>query len=241
MASVTSQPPSRAAEVQPMMATAVAESVEDIETPSRVTVEPYEYKTCCAMCKCATLGKMIVLCECSVEEEDKHLMPEGYANTRKIRWMVGPYWSMLIVTYLIVFTITALVYATVVPVREIPEIVVGLILTAMTILFLSLTAFSDPGVFPKHDRPKGPNWNYSGQAQSFRPPNVIFCRESMLLIEDYDHFCPWSGTVIGGKNVKFFHCFVSCLVLTMIYDVVLLSMALVDQGDAADDAAFAQE
>jgi len=35
--------------------------------------------------------------------------------------------------------------------------------------------------------------------------------------------------VIGGKNLKFFHCFVSCLVLTMMYDAVLLILALADQ------------
>ena len=58
---------------------------------------------------------------------------------------------------------------------------------------------------------------------------MIYCRECKLLIEDYDHFCPWSGTVIGGKNLKFFHCFVSCLVLTMMYDAVLLILALADQ------------
>lgn len=204
---------------------------EDVEAPR---VRTSRSQGCC---RCTKLGKMMVLCECTVNEEDQFLMP---TDNDKIRWMVGPYWNMLLVTYAVILVITILVYDTVIPKRQDVEIVVGLVLTSLTLLFLSLTAFSDPGIFPKHERPKGPNWSYSGQAQSFRPPNVIFCRESMLLIEDYDHFCPWSGTVIGGKNLKFFHCFVSCLVLTMIYDVVVLSLALKDQGDAADDLAYAQ-
>lgn len=61
---------------------------------------------------------------------------------------------MLCMTYAVVITITILVYETVIPRREASEIAVGLTLSAMTLLFLSLTAFSDPGIFPKHTRPK---------------------------------------------------------------------------------------
>lgn len=189
--------------------------------------------------KCSNIGNIFVLCECDVEEND-NLFPfiAGEPGPKKLRWVVGPYWNMLIMTYFVVCGITFLVYDTVIPKRETREIIVGLILSALTIMFLSLTAFSDPGIFPRHTRPKGPHWSYSGQAQSFRPPKVIYCRECKLLIEDYDHFCPWSGTVIGGKNLKFFHCFVSSLVLTMVYDAVLLVLALADQGNPTDDATF---
>lgn len=62
--------------------------------------------------------------------------------------------NMLCMTYAVVITITILVYETVIPRREASEIAVGLTLSAMTLLFLSLTAFSDPGIFPKHTRPK---------------------------------------------------------------------------------------
>lgn len=185
--------------------------------------------------KCRKKGNMFVLCECSLDKDE--LLPDlgqilGFdvgglpAEPTKLRWVVGPYWNMLCMTYAVVITITFLVYDTVIPKRDTTEVVFGLTLSGLTIIFLSLTAFSDPGIFPKHTRPRGPNWSYSGQAQSFRPPSVIYCRECKLLIENYDHFCPWSGTVIGGKNLKFFHCFVSCLVLTMLYDAVLLVLAL---------------
>lgn len=188
--------------------------------------------------KCSKKGNIFICCECTIEEDDV-FFPMAVEKT-KLRWVVGPYWNMLCVTYAVVITITILVYETVIPRREASEIAVGLTLSGLTLLFLSLTAFSDPGIFPKHTRPKGPNWSYSGQAQSFRPPRVIYCSECKLLIQEYDHFCPWSGTVIGGKNLKFFHCFVSCLVLTMIYDAVLLILALADQtnddgGDGGDD------
>lgn len=189
--------------------------------------------------KCSKIGNIFVLCECDVEEDDnlfRYISDDS--GPKKLRWVVGPYWNMLCMTYIVVLVITFLVYDTVIPKRETKEIIVGLVLSALTIIFLSLTAFSDPGIFPRHTRPKGPNWSYSGQAQSFRPPKVIYCRECKLLIEDYDHFCPWSGTVIGGKNLKFFHCFVSSLVLTMVYDAVLLILALADQSNPTDDETY---
>ena len=36
-----------------------------------------------------------------------------------------------------------------------------------------------------------------------------------VLIEGYDHFCPWSGTVIGKKNMLWFQLWVSTLVLAL--------------------------
>ena len=62
--------------------------------------------------------------------------------------------NMLCMTYAVVFTITFLVYDTVIPKRDATEVVFGLSLSGLTVIFLSLTAFSDPGIFPKHTRPR---------------------------------------------------------------------------------------
>ena len=32
-----------------------------------------------------------------------------------------------------------------------------------------------------------------------------------VLVKDIDHFCPWTGTTIGGGNIRCFHCFVSAI------------------------------
>lgn len=49
-------------------------------------------------------------------------------------------------------------------------------------------------------------WNE--QVQSYRPPDALYCRECQVLIEDYDHLCPWTGTGIGGGNMLAFKFFV---------------------------------
>ena len=60
-------------------------------------------------------------------------------------------------------------------------------------------------------------------ADSYRPPGTIYCHMTKVLIEGYDHFCPWSGTVIGKKNMLWFQLWVSTLVLALVLDFILLS------------------
>ena len=51
-----------------------------------------------------------------------------------------------------------------------------------------------------------------------------FCRQSSNCVENFDHFCPWTGNVIGVRNYKFFFFFVTCVVLLC---VVVFSTSLV--------------
>ena len=129
-----------------------------------------------------------------------------------------------------------LVFCTVIDSQDTLIVGLGLALSAVTLTFLSLTAFSDPGIFPRYTRPMARDWSYSNQAGSFRPPKVIYCRECRLLIDQYDHFCPWSGTVIGAKNLSYFHTFVSALVLTMLYDAIIIIVALTTQEESEESS-----
>jgi DHHC palmitoyltransferase len=40
-------------------------------------------------------------------------------------------------------------------------------------------------------------WFWNEQVASFRPPGALYCRECGVLIQEYDHLCPWTGTGIG--------------------------------------------
>ena len=188
--------------------------------------------------KCTPLGGMFVLCECNTWiSSDNYPTSLGTPmKDSKLRWVVGPYWNMLLMTYAVIITITVLVYFTVINSQDTLFIVIGLVLSVVTLIFLSLTAFSDPGIFPRYTRPMARDWSYSNQAGSFRPPKVIFCRECKLLIDQYDHFCPWSGTVIGAKNIQYFRSFVSVLVLTMLYDAIIIIVALTTSEESSNSS-----
>jgi DHHC palmitoyltransferase len=42
-------------------------------------------------------------------------------------------------------------------------------------------------------------WFWNEQVGSYRPPGALYCRECGVLIQEYDHLCPWTGTGIGSR------------------------------------------
>ena len=106
------------------------------------------------------------------------------------------------------------------------ERIVGLSLSLTSMLALLFTGMSDPGIFPRHAKPLGEDWTYSEYAQSYRPEGVIYCQQCQVLIEGYDHFCPWSGTVIGKGNEACFQTFIMATTCALLYDVVVVAMSL---------------
>ena len=53
------------------------------------------------------------------------------------------------------------------------------------------------------------------EAQAYRVRGVQYCNETQTLIEDIDHFCPWTGTTIGSGNIKYFYWFLISLFVHM--------------------------
>jgi hypothetical protein len=182
--------------------------LEDGDWPVR------EEKACYGLFKVRKVGQIIVLAEW-----------EG-SNGQKKRIVLGPYWHFLLITLTVMSTITALIYASVLPRHLSIERSVGLGLSILALIALMCTAMSDPGIYPRHSKPLEDNWTYSEYAQSYRPAGVIYCQQCQVLIEEYNHFCPWSGIVIGKGNEPFFQVFITSTVLALMYDVVIVSMIL---------------
>eukprot|EP00986_Skeletonema_menzelii_P012504 scaffold6916_cov143-Skeletonema_menzelii.AAC.14 len=44
-------------------------------------------------------------------------------------------------------------------------------------------------------------WFWNEQVGSYRPAGAMYCREGKVLIKDFDHVCPWTGTAIGHGNM----------------------------------------
>jgi len=74
--------------------------------------------------------------------------------------------------------------------------------------FLGRTGLRDPGMAPRRAVPPSAEWAWSDQARSFRAPGSIFSRDCNVVIEGYDHSCPWTGTAIGHRNLESFRYFV---------------------------------
>ncbi|KAH8091968.1 hypothetical protein JL720_5544 [Aureococcus anophagefferens] len=66
-------------------------------------------------------------------------------------------------------------------------------------------------------------------AHAFRPPGTIFCQECQILVEDYNHFCPWSGTAIGKGNERYFTAYLAAVVASLVFDLVVIALVLADE------------
>ena len=68
-------------------------------------------------------------------------------------------------------------------------------------------------------------WTYSDQAKTFRPRNAYYCGMCKVVIQEYDHTCPWTGTGIGKNNLTQFKVFASSICLLFWYEVGLIGFA----------------
>mmetsp|Transcript_11932 Transcript_11932/g.28582 ORF Transcript_11932/g.28582 Transcript_11932/m.28582 type:complete len:116 (-) Transcript_11932:171-518(-) len=94
-------------------------------------------------------------------------------------------------------------------------------------------------------------WFWNEQVGSYRPPGALYCRECgvrkswllehyntfvqstkfvafslQVLIQDYDHLCPWTGTGIGRKNMLAFKIFLVGINILCYFSVTLIIIAL---------------
>jgi len=87
---------------------------------------------------------------------------------------------------------------------------------------LSCVAFRDPGILRRHPEKPEPNWRWNDQARTFRPPGACYDEDLGLVVEGFDHVCPWTGTGIGQRNMGAFHCFVTLLCVCIVLDVLIV-------------------
>ncbi|KAL7535931.1 hypothetical protein ACHAXR_009810 [Thalassiosira sp. AJA248-18] len=166
---------------------------------------------------------------------------------REIELVVGPFWPMLIfITYPLIFGVSGLTLWNAIPGKPFYVQIGWALLTGQLIRSLFNTGFRDPGILRRHknpppvnedlegdDRPRrkigfrwgneeGP-WRWSDQTQSYRPKNSMYCPDCKVVLEEFDHTCPWTGTAIGKKNMGSFQMFVGLVFVCLIMDIFLLT------------------
>jgi len=104
-----------------------------------------------------------------------------------------------------------------------------LAMVGLTLCALSCVSCRNPGILERvTDEEAGQGgWYWNEQAGSFRPRGAMYCRECKALIEEYDHFCPWTGTGIGRMNMGAFKFFVVCVNLTCYFSIGIVSYGII--------------
>ena len=52
---------------------------------------------------------------------------------------------------------------------------------------------------------QGARWAYCDRTKTWRPTTAKYADDCNVLVDKYDHTCPWTGTAIGGNNMKCVH------------------------------------
>jgi hypothetical protein len=189
----------------------------------------------CPLLNASRVGNMAVLRASSewvetVDEDEE----TGERTTRRytrprLDCVVGPYWPMMcFITYPLILAVSGWTFfAKVWPGKQPFALTAGfLVLTSSLILALAFTACCDPGIQHKHARPppqQENSWRWSDRTHSYRPRKAFYDADTAVIIEGFDHTCPWTGTAIGRKNMFAFQMFVCLVFLCMMMDIFILT------------------
>lgn len=177
--------------------------------------EKYNWLWPSVVCPCARrVGNMTVLCETQLKSGD-----------RRLHAVVGPYWPMMaFVTFPVIILVSLLVAVMMLPHMPRPVQVVYWLLTLWVCLALLRVACTDPGIFRRvWKKPSSSQavWLYSTQGQTWRPKHALYSRDCNVIVEGFDHTCPWTGTAIGKGNLDAFDCFTRSIVVLAFFDILL--------------------
>lgn len=181
----------------------------------------------CGKLPVGRLGNLIVLKQRTeaILDDNKHKIGER----PRLQCVVGPYWPMM--AFVTVPGITLFSFYTCYMNElwnETWKFVFWAAINSIALLSLLLTAFSDPGVlYRQSELPPGhtvetTDWIWSDQALTFRPSDARFDPETGVVIADFDHTCPWTGTAIGSNNIIWFRFFVPFVFFALISNLVII-------------------
>mmetsp|Transcript_15893 Transcript_15893/g.19780 ORF Transcript_15893/g.19780 Transcript_15893/m.19780 type:complete len:237 (+) Transcript_15893:83-793(+) len=94
-------------------------------------------------------------------------------------------------------------------------------LGGLTLISLGMVGCRDPGLVERKREADVEAILWNEQVQSYQPLDAHYSRECKVLIQGFDHVCPWTGTAIGSKNIKAFYVFVSCISFLVVSSILL--------------------
>jgi hypothetical protein len=141
------------------------------------------------------------------------------------------YWPMLcLITYPLILGVSGLTLVTRIPYKHPLIVLAWLICTVGLIWSLALTAHRDPGILPRYEKPPASqdasSWRWSDRTHSYKPRGSFYDPDTGVIVQDFDHTCPWTGTAIGKKNLGSFHWFVALVFVCLVFNIVLLTDAV---------------
>lgn len=185
----------------------------------------------CGCLGAGRVGNLAVLAQTTEEYDHLESVNEETGERRtskrkrpKLLCVVGPFWPInIFLTYPMIIGISFWTGW-----RNLPDASIGIVVTwsfctALMMFSLAMVACRDPGVLYRYrERPHdADDWRWNDQAKTYRPFKARFDPECQVVVEGFDHTCPWTGTAIGSRNMFWFRIFVTMVPLCIAYAVVL--------------------
>lgn len=178
----------------------------------------------CSKLGAGRVGNMVVLAQRVEAHRDQ---VTGTTTSRpRLLWVVGPYWMVLLCLTVPLFSLLSLwtAYTRIID-NSLPVVFIWTVCTAGLFLSLGMVSCSDPGILYRHDEPPGGEdgtWRWNDQALTYRPVDAKYDTECAVVVEKFDHTCPWTGTAIGKNNMMWFRLFVAFVSIDIVINVVVL-------------------
>lgn len=156
----------------------------------------------------------------------------------RIYCVMGPFWPcMVCVTYPLVGAVSMFAFFVTVQDGPVWVKVLWTCSTLILVLALACTGCRDPGIVRRRrEQPvHASGWRWSDQTETFRPPGAVYDRDCGVVIEEFDHTCPWTGTGIGRKNMPCFSVFVAMICFCLIFNILLIVGVFGPMGLGNDD------
>ena len=149
-----------------------------------------------------------------------------YQTGTQLRWVAGPLWFRTVfVTVPLIVGISLALYFLFLQCLGMWYIIVSSICLAYCLFCLAMTSLSDPGIVRRHAEPLEEDWIWSDQALTYRSPKAKYDPLCAVMIDEYDHVCPWVGTAVGAGNMRWFTKFVTMVGVNLFLNVLMAMFA----------------
>jgi hypothetical protein len=186
----------------------------------------------CGCVGAGRVGNLAVLAQTTESYKVERLGSDGRRITEtrqrpRLLWVMGPYWQVnFFLTWPLILGPSGWILYSKVIGNHIAVIVTWSIGTFFLIFSLCMISCRNPGVLYRHAEPPPDtdDWRWNDQAKTYRPPHARFDPETQVVIEGFDHTCPWTGTAIGSRNMIWFRIFVVMVPVMIGYSVILATV-----------------
>lgn len=162
--------------------------------------------------------------------------------------VAGPYWMVLVcITLPLIFGLSTVVATTSIANCHWMVIATWSFCNVMLLVSLLNVSCRDPGILYRYteipqvqqqqsnynnngNTAVQENWVWNDQALTYRPKSALYDNDCAVIIDGFDHVCPWTGTAIGKKNMFWFRLFVPFVFITILYDVFILYIYISPQN-----------